>query len=526
MARVQEMGKGISLDVLTARESDFQPNVGVSKAEAKPQGRAQDKPVPSSKLCPPVKRSLEEETTGNEKAQKMQRGQSARERAIRGFDDRLGPKSGPGESSGWNQSGTKTGYERIIANLAYNLKKQNNNRIGGPALHKLQKASQHLAQTLDLEFIEVPTIVNSAEQWKGMKKFKNPRWSCNLYLGEALLASVEANNKPNSKTAAAEKAVLILEGAGFTVQQVNKRSQLGRKFSKEVLPLDQRLNTRTFRVDQQNRCGAPPPTWTLENFVLTEQVKAASATSILINSAQSNHVPIRFETTEDIQTVNGKSGFVCTTLINGVQVCTGIHMNKREARNVAAENALALLRKTCPILRKNLDSAQANAITRAELEARQSPQPSLAPSAIEDSNLGHKMLKMMGWTGGALGKNGIVEPIQDSQKFSREGFGYTVKAPKNIKNMLDMAAVRRILEDYVHSGRRDDLIFTSELSQDERKAIHLACRKFNLKSQSHGSGQERFLVVKQKRNLSELVQDIVDSGGTCGQYELVTPGQS
>ena len=513
MTRVQEMSKGITIDDPSS-DIDNQPTETVSKSKPKDQPKPLMAPAMNWE---PVKQSLEEDSAGNDKVQKTETRHSAKERAVAGYDSRLG------QTSGANQSGPRS---RIISDIAINLKRQgtNNNRIGS-ALNRLHNAGTRLSLRPDVEYIEIPPAnMPYSTKGRGKSPKDNPTWLCNLYMGDILLASVEAGNKPNSKAAASEKAVSILESSAFTVTTEKKVSKLGRTYSKEVVPWDQKRKSQTFPANVQNGCGAAPPTWTLDKFILTEPKNPTSSVGILINSAQSNHVQILFETSDDIHTVNGQTGYVCETIINGVTIATAVHMNQKSVRYESADKALALLKQTCPILRKNPEKAQDIAIKRDEIS---SERPSKSKyTAIDESNIGHKILKLMGWTGGALAKDGIVEPIQASEKVSREGFGFSIPVPKDSKtHQIDMKAVRKVIEDYVCSGQRDDLIFTSALSKDERKAIHLTCARFNLKSQSYGKRAERYLVIRQKRSVNELVQDVVESGGTCGQYELISPGQ-
>ncbi len=54
---------------------------------------------------------------------------------------------------------------------------------------------------------------------------------------------------------------------------------------------------------------------------------------------------------------------------------------------------------------------------------------------IDASNVGHKLLQMMGWTGGGLGRNqeGIAEPVAHKTVYRREGIGA-------VSNMKDFAS--------------------------------------------------------------------------------------
>jgi hypothetical protein len=53
---------------------------------------------------------------------------------------------------------------------------------------------------------------------------------------------------------------------------------------------------------------------------------------------------------------------------------------------------------------------------------------------LDASNVGHKLLQMMGWTGGGLGRKqeGIAEPVALKTVFRREGLG-------TVSNMKDFS---------------------------------------------------------------------------------------
>ena len=669
MERVKEMAKGISLDDDTPLDVKSKPNTSVSTSQpfVKPKSKPTPEVIPttnaSEQVTPrlkeekeesifqkagassmetankgcdfpggQVKRKLEETERAGSKFQKTENKPIARERAAFGYDKR-GTKQSNFKKRDDQLGNTMVAHDKAVSLLADNLLRQSNpNNHLGSALHRLHNAGSKSSLRPDVEFIEIPPVggklPKAVRRNLGMSINDNPTWLCNLYMGDVLMASVESANKPNAKTAAAEKAVSILESSNYVVNNENKVSQLGRNYSKEVVPFDDNLESQNFEVKAHNISGTPKPTYTLDGFVLRDhavsispvsmlinsaqsnhvpilfktsdnigrldgeigyvchtiingvtvasgvhmnkrEVKLISAAkalailkqscptlkknlnnaqgvavntldgfvlmdhavsippvSMLINSAQSNHVPILFKTSDNIGRLDGEIGYVCHTIINGVTVASGVHMNKREVKLISAAKALAILKQSCPTLKKNLNNAQGVAVNRDELEhVKNIKQPDAKNTAIGESNVGHKLLKMMGWKGGALGKDGIVEPIQANGKIGMQGLGFIPVPKDSATQKLDMKAVKKILENFVTSGRRDDLVFSADLSNDERKVIHEVCQKFRLKSKSHGKGQKRFLVVCQRRNLNDLVQDVAESGGTCGQYELISPGQ-
>lgn len=100
---------------------------------------------------------------------------------------------------------------------------------------------------------------------------------------------------------------------------------------------------------------------------------------------------------------------------------------------------------------------------------------------LADDNVGTKLLKMMGWSGGGLGKNkqGISEPIKPvDQRSKRAGFGL----PQNhksgpltfndIKNEKDLQCIKHIIRDYRYSSDLNDLVFSSEFTKEQRACLH------------------------------------------------------
>jgi len=133
----------------------------------------------------------------------------------------------------------------------------------------------------------------------------------------------------------------------------------------------------------------------------------------------------------------------------------------------------------------------------------------------------------MGWTGGAVGKNsnGNVNQWQPAVRFcGRAGLGFS--GPDNFRS-----AVKRIIVEYVHSGCADDLVFSPELTDEERDAISAeACRmkKFNLHCRSYRKGPARediYMVLSLQRTPLELVNYILKNGGKSDRYCLQKPSE-
>jgi len=141
---------------------------------------------------------------------------------------------------------------------------------------------------------------------------------------------------------------------------------------------------------------------------------------------------------------------------------------------------------------------------------------------VPDSNIGSKLLKSMGWTGGGIGKHGtgIAEPVSSNTIIDRQGLGF--QASQNIGHSFP-GIIRKHLISYHRSGGEKDITFAPDFSREERAIIHKEAQKLGLKTRSYGTGEERFLVVARKRDQGQLFQHIKDQGGETNKYKLLPP---
>lgn len=175
-----------------------------------------------------------------------------------------------------------------------------------------------------------------------------------------------------------------------------------------------------------------------------------------------------------------------------------------------------MLSKKCyTILIKDKYCSDGTTIDSETLEKTEKPNES-----IPTSNLGHKLLQMMGWKGGGLGKggSGISEPISAQSIFGRQGLGASGNQDVAFKQRI-----RNIITEYAHSQNPFDLVFTSGFDNDQRSQMHTIARRLNLKSKSFGKDDDRFLTISRKFNASELIEELKRNGGSTEKYDLVPP---
>lgn len=311
-------------------------------------------------------------------------------------------------------------------------------------------------------------------------KMPNNMWRCAVYVQEHFIAEAFGNKK-NSKRAAAESAVKILKSIQPNTQRIICANNLGTSDRRE-----------------------------LKGIVVYENTSNPVCT--LNDTAQFNKVTIEYV----FESVSGLD-WRCKVLLDQQFVAEAVGI-KKTVKHEAAEAAVNALKRTQPVVVNNLKKGPVeDAISRNQIRGVSGEEA--YKKEIKEDNIGNQLLRKMGWTGGGLGKEGegIAEPISVKEQFSREGLGLMTTRQKITKRDIE-----QMIWNYVSSKNQDDLTFSRELTNEERKFIHQIAQKYGLKSKSHGQGTERFLVVSRKRSKQDLLHQLKQEGQV-GSYALLMP---
>lgn len=343
-------------------------------------------------------------------------------------------------------------------------------------------------------------ILNNSAAFNRMKidyKFdllpNSSTWRCSVYLQDELVAQANGNKK-TSKHAAAEEALRKL--------RMNQAAKQQQQFSRG------------------NHYEAPGGRYGTRKKHLSELVileNSDNAICIINDTAQFNKVAADYKFA-----VLPDHRWKCDVYLEGQYVASGIGP-KKTVKHIAAEEALATLRQTQAVVKSNLrKEGNVDVISRNQILARVGEDASR--QEIKEDNIGNQMLRKMGWKGGGLGRygEGIAEPIRVKEQLSREGLGLDADKPGN---QLSKKDIEDIIREYAGSDRQDDLRFSTELNNDERKQIHQVSQKYGLRSKSYGQGRQRFLIVSRKVHKEQLIDQLLQEGQV-GRYELVKPQAS
>lgn len=114
-----------------------------------------------------------------------------------------------------------------------------------------------------------------------------------------------------------------------------------------------------------------------------------------------------------------------------------------------------------------------------------------ALGSIPESNIGHKMLRKMGWTGGGLGRRGqgILVPLPIR---SNAALGYNKHRKPYVAN------IKALLKNYKDSSNKNALVFSADFTHEERRMIRQQVKNIRRLEADIFTSHEGYLVVKKK----------------------------
>ncbi|XP_077983928.1 NF-kappa-B-repressing factor-like isoform X2 [Glandiceps talaboti] len=359
----------------------------------------------------------------------------------------------------------------------------------------------------------IPTEIG--KNGKKKKPQINFQWEATMHISDVFVTSAMCSSKIEAKRLCGEAAIKLLGKEYLIIREVARNVDGQKVMRKEVIA--PALTKKSASDDNQQKSSNP-----LSRFVIMVNDED-NAICTIQNSCQLCKMTVSYDFKDVFENVHGAqcniSKHVCKVSIEGQVVGVGVHSVKKDAKRLAAEKALNRLRKSCPTVKVNKEIEE----TLSKQQLLKNPTADLK---LPESNIGSQLMKKMGWSGGGLGKEGNLgreTPVTVEQQFSREGLG--MGRPVG-KDQIDYRKAQDIIKQYAASDNMDALVFSSELTLEERKLIHQAARNCSLKSTSRGQGDQRQLVVERKQKATEIVEHLAQSGGTSARYQLILPEQS
>ncbi|XP_066287825.1 uncharacterized protein [Branchiostoma lanceolatum] len=243
------------------------------------------------------------------------------------------------------------------------------------------------------------------------------------------------------------------------------------------------INSKTKTGARKPRLGGKK---SLSDFVILEN--AENAICIMNSSAKLSKMQVKFDVNKNWR--DGTAMYQCVVRINQWIVADAWSTNSKGIKHLAAEVALSKLRQTNPVVKPKKAELTEDALTRTEVFGSKEA----GEEQIKEANIGL----------------GTATDLAEKQS----------------------AKAHQVILNYVQSGREDDLVFSPELTSQERGAIHEIAKQYNLKHKSFGEGKKRYIVLMRRRSAQDVMAQAQFRPGQYrtvvgdGKYEVNLPQSS
>ncbi|KFB53830.1 AGAP010690-PA-like protein [Anopheles sinensis] len=215
-------------------------------------------------------------------------------------------------------------------------------------------------------------------------------------------------------------------------------------------------------------------------------------------------------------------------LVNAKEICQAVG-EKAEAHTEAREKLVQIIRYYCYTVKRVKDFH-----TRRKIFHARPPNPpknQRNPDAIQEENIGFKMLQKQGWAGGALGANedGIIEPIAAKQRKGKSGLG-TENATKDAptgeraeKVKIPLEAFYMMMKQYAGVNALYDLVFSTQFTKQQVAKLKGYAESLKLVHRIVGQKKKR-LVVSRPLTIKQIKEGVMKGhSDLCAKYVVIPP---
>ena len=256
------------------------------------------------------------------------------------------------------------------------------------------------------------------------------------------------------------------------------------------------------RVETENKQGDVKPAATItpemseicHKVVLPPVISPEEhPVSILTVSCQKANLTLSFAFKEHVDKASKHPtiiGYQATILINDTIVGKGdSYSTKKDAKKHACEVVIERI--------KSLQESTGYVPTPLHSECVQKSEilqgnGSTTQKPIAVSGVGSQLLRKMGWS--EEDSEQPSQPFDTLGNLGRSGLGFAPQESTALRQNVEQK-----LHEFVNSDK-DELVFSSEFTIEERKMVHNLCAQYKLHHKSYGKGDERKLVIQKRAN--------------------------
>uniref|UniRef100_A0A1A9WIF2 NF-kappa-B-repressing factor n=1 Tax=Glossina brevipalpis TaxID=37001 RepID=A0A1A9WIF2_9MUSC len=196
--------------------------------------------------------------------------------------------------------------------------------------------------------------------------------------------------------------------------------------------------------------------------------------------------------------------------VDNVLVASACKDTFKASKESAFQEALKILQKCSYCIKQNPSrktikiEKSNNKLTCDIIETETTAPDSSDDNKLDASNKGYKIMKLMGWSGGGLGRQqqGREDPVSYLLKNNRTGLGNSV-------DNLDRKYFGQVLRNYKNSEDIRELQFEPTFTKEERASLHQIAQKYGLRSSSYGQNKQRRLIVSKKFENLKILREIL-----------------